>query len=485
MTKKEEELQKAVSLINEKPLIGVFLRSSAACGMITTELAALDAEKDRVDVTDKALRNTLSKMTNLVTHGLSPFFVTSSRNVEGRSGPKLKTYLLTEFGKHVIEKLHPNMSIRYLHQPGEIAINHRFCQLEIYTLARKQGWQAEIEKVIPYGVTRSIRPDVTLNTSEGPIYIEIEQTMKKDRVFRAEEKIRNWTDYHSETGEIPEVLFMFNLREKMATETLSFWKDVLARTNTPLVFSYMLMSALRSNDNLKADLLHHQIDFVPEFISKHNEETAGDWQPPEAIVDLLSDMAIQLEAQIEVKEQLAQFKTSRTPPLGMEYASLIRMLEAAKYIWDIDFTFKDGGLDNNKKESIRKALDIPDNSISMLRYYLHHPLNRDLRERLKNLHTVARRQANAITLYRMTLNTIVLEFLEYFRITEVDGLFNVPVVIPDHSAKTSRPKVQVTISNDLEKYVPTGTAGQIQEYITALSWVLQCLILYPDKLGLI
>jgi hypothetical protein len=121
----------------------------------------------------------------------------------------------------------------------------------------------------------------------------------------------------------------------------------------------------------------------------------------------------------------------------------------------------------------------------MLRYYLHHPLNRELKGRLKNLHTVARRQANAITLYRMTLNSIVLEFLEYFRITEVDGLFNVPVVIPDHSAKTSRPSVQVIVSNDLENYVPPATAGQMQEYITALSWVLQCLILFPEKLGLI
>ncbi len=99
-------------------------------------------------------------------------------------------------------------------------------------------------------------------------------------------------------------------------------------------------------------------------------------------------------------------------------------------------------------------------------------------------HAVARRQANAITLYRMTLNTIVLEFLEYFRIAEVDGPFNVPAVMPDHSAKASRPSVQVLIAGDIANYVPSGTAVQIQEYTTALSWVLQCLILYPDKLGL-
>lgn len=481
----EEKRKKIQLLLDERPLVAAFLKSSAACGMTTTELAAMDAERAGVGVTDKSLRNTLSKMTNLVTHGLQPLFITSSRNVEGRLGTKLKTYLLTEFGKQVIEHFYPGLSVRYLHQPSEIALKHRFCQMEVYTLAQKQGWKAEIEKVIPYGVTRSVRPDVALITPEGTIYVEIEQVMKQDRVFRAEEKIRNWTDYHSATGEIPDVLFMFNLREKKAQETLSYWQDALARTNTPLEFTYMLMSALRSNEDLKTDLLRHQVELSPEFMSHKAASTGEEWQAPSAIEGLFDDMTSQLEAQIEIKEQLSQLKASRTPPVGMEYASLIRLMEAAKFIWDIDFTFKDVGMDEKKKEGIRKALDIPDNSIAMLRYYLHHPLNRELKGRLKNLHTVARRQANAITLYRMTLNSIVLEFLEYFRITEVDGLFNVPVVIPDHSAKTSRPSVQVIVSNDLENYVPPATAGQMQEYITALSWVLQCLILFPEKLGLI
>ena len=484
MSKREEDVQKALSLLKEKPLMGVFLRSSAACGMTTTELAAMDAKRDGGEVTDKALRNTLSKMSNLVMYGLQPFFIASSRGVEGRSGPKVKTYLLTEFGRQVLENLYPDLPIRYLDKPKAIKLKHRFCQLEVYTLARKQGWQAEIEKVITYGVTRSIRPDVALATPQDTLYIEIEQTMNRNLVFRAEEKIRNWTDYHGDTGEIPWVLFLFNLREKEAPDTLAFWKDVLARTNTPLKFTYKLMSVLRSNDSLEKDL-SEPAELSPEFMAAHAEEKAGAWQPPSAIADLLDDMSTRLESQIEIKEQLAQFKASRTPPVGMEYASLIRLLEAAKFIWDIDFAFKDEGLDDNKKESVRKVLDVPDNSISMLRYYLHHPLNQDLRVRLKNLHAVARRQANAITLYRMTLNTIVLEFLEYFRIAEVDGLFNVPVVMPDHSAKASRPSVQVLIAGDIANYVPSGTAGQIQEYITALSWVLQCLILYPDKLGLI
>lgn len=484
MSKDVSAIQKAVSLVNEKPLMGVFLRSSAACGMTTTELAAMEAKRDGVEVTDKALRNTLSKMTNLVAYGLQPFFIASSRGVEGRSGPKVKTYLLTEFGRQVIEKLYPDLPIRYLDEPKAIKLKHRFCQLEVYTLARKQGWQAEIEKVISYGVTRSIRPDVALSTPQGRLYIEIEQTMKKDLVFRAEEKIRNWTDYHGDTGEIPWVLFLFNLREKEAPDTLAFWKDVLARTNTPLKFTYKLMSVLRSQDSLENDL-SESVELSPEFMESHGEEEkeVEEWLPPAAIADLLDDMSTRLEAQIEVKEQLAQLKASRTPPVGMEYASLYRLLEAAKFIWDIDFTFRDS-MDENKKDSIRKTLDVPENSISMLRYYLHHPLNQVLRARLKNLHAVARRQANAITLYRMTLNTLVLEFLEYFRIAEVDGLFNVPVVMPDHSAKASRPSVQVLIAGDIANYVPSGTAGQIQEYITALSWVLQCLILYPDKLGL-
>jgi hypothetical protein len=479
----EEKRKKIQLLLDERPLMAAFLKSSTACGMTTTELAAMDAERAGVAVTDKSMRNTLSKMTNLVTHGLPPLFTTSSRNVEGRLGTKLKIYLLTEFGKQVIEHFYPGLSVRYLHQPGEIALKHRFCQMEVYALAQKQGWTAEIEKVIPYGVTRSVRPDVVITTPEGTIYVEIEQVMKQDRVFRAEEKIRNWTDYHSATGEIPDVLFMFNLREKKAQETLSYWQDALARTNTPLEFSYMLMSALRSNEDLQTDLLRHQVKLLPEFMS-HKVASGEEWRAPSAIEGLFDDMISQLEAQIEIKEQLSQLKASRTPPVGMEYASLIRLMESAKFIWDIDFTFKDGGMDEKKKEGIRKALDIPDNSIAMLRYYLHHPLNRELRERMKNLHTVARRQANAITLYRMTLNAIVLEFLEYFRITEVDGLFNVPVIMPDHSAKASRPSVQVIISSDLENYVPPATAGQIQEYITALSWVLQCLILYPEKLGL-
>ena len=46
MSKDVSAIQKAVSLVSEKPLMRVFLRSSTACGMTTTELAAMDAKKD-------------------------------------------------------------------------------------------------------------------------------------------------------------------------------------------------------------------------------------------------------------------------------------------------------------------------------------------------------------------------------------------------------------------------------------------------------
>ena len=54
------------------------------------------------------------------------------------------------------------------------------------------GWEAEVEKVIPYAKGKEIRCDVLIQRPEGELYIEIEQELTRNNIERAREKFRNW-----------------------------------------------------------------------------------------------------------------------------------------------------------------------------------------------------------------------------------------------------------------------------------------------------
>lgn len=461
MKAKKEDLEMAVKLLSEDAILGVFLRSAAPCGVTTRELVVFMADLDSINSSARAMRKVLAKLSNLGDYGLPMFFEERRLSIKGRAGSKSVTYLLTDFGSQVLHYAYPGITVRKLEHKGTVDILHRFCQLEVYILAVKQGWSAEVEKVLPYGTNRSVRADLAIATPNGLLYVEIEQRLEHRN--RATEKFEHWNQYHAETGEIPNIMFLFNLKENDKGGTLSYWRDALWEIKPPFDVRYMLMQSLREKENLDADLAT-AMELKPVPMSEKKLDTSS-WEMPSGINDdsFLEELRDFILMQEEHKEKLQAFKARRAfAPPELEYESLKTLANSCEFIWSIDHR-----LPREEFGDPAKVMDVPENSIGMLRYYFMC---------LPDLHQTIRdatpKKGLAITQQRMGMNAVVLAFLRYWRIWPTNE-FSFRVDIPDHGDADFMPRVRLNGS-----YKIGGDKG------AAVEWVLTMLIAFPEEFGL-
>jgi hypothetical protein len=461
MKAKKEDLEMAVKLLSEDALLGVFLRSASPCGVTTRELVVFMADLDSINSSARAMRKVLAKLSNLGDYGLPIFFEERRLSIKGRAGSKSVTYLLTDFGSQVLHYAHPEITVRKLEHKGMVDILHRFCQLEVYILAVKQGWSAEVEKVLPYGTNRSVRADLAIATPNGPLYVEIEQRLEHRN--RATEKFEHWSQYHAETGEMPNIVFLFNLKENDKGGTLSYWRDALWEIKPPFGVKYMLMQSLREKANLDADLAN-AMELKPVPMSEKKLDTSS-WELPIGIKDdsFLEELRDFVSMQEMYREKLLAIKARRAfAPPELEYESLKALITSCEFIWSIDH--------KPPREELgdpAKIMDIPENSLGMLRYYLMH---------LPDLHQAIRdatpKKGLAITQQRMGMNAVVLAFLRYWRIWPTNE-FSFRVDIPDHGDSDFMPRVKVLGNYQIQEGKKIG-----------IEWVLTMLIAFPEEFGL-
>ena len=472
---------KALKMIENDRKAALALLSCAPCGMTTVELTGISfaAEDPPQEATEKTTYNILNRLSGSK-HGIPPILERSSMSISGRGGAK-KIYRLTQFGYGILQKIAPDLSIRYLNEPTAIMLRHRFCQLEVYTLARKQGWDAEIEKVIPYGDgSRNVRCDVVLNAPGGPLYVEVEQKLVPASAPRARQKIGNWTRYMFESGETPRVILFFNLSVSETEKTIGYWREALwaVEQSEAVKFevSYLLMSNLRRMGSLQEDMQAFAASLHPQAPVKEETIRAVEtWQPPAIVQPLIERLNRILFEQMEIKryrqaQDLGHDPDPDSDAFGYDdYAgdNVAYLMVAAKHIYDAS-------------GNARGMFTPPMRSLWLMRYYLTHENNRELysslRERLAEL-------ANKnVTQYKIGMHQVIWDVIMRHFYIGMEGSLQIYATVPDYLANESNYGVK-TVFLDFEKYKKKFDLRD--EHLLALEWMLESIFNYQEDLGLV
>jgi hypothetical protein len=351
----------------------------------------------------------------------------------------------------------------------------------VYTLARKQGWEAEIEKVIPYGNgSRNVRCDVVLNAPDGPLYVEVEQKLAPASAPRARQKIDNWTRYLVETGEAPRVILFFNLSASETEKTIGYWRESLwaveQSEEVKFEVSYLLMSNLRRLGSLQEDMQAFAASLHPQSPVKQETIRAVEtWQPPAIVQPLLERLDRILFEQMEIKRyRQAQDLGHGPDPDGDNFDyedysgdNVAYLMVAARHIYDAS-------------SNTRGMFTPPMRSLWLMRYYLTHESNKELysslRERLGEL-------ANKnVTQYKIGMHRVIWDvFMRHFYIG-MEGSLQIYPTVPDYLANESSYGVKIIFS-DFDKY--KDNFDLTDEHLVALKWMLESIFNYPEDLGLV
>lgn len=474
--KMSDEEKALIAVSKDKKFENVLL-SCAPCGITTVELTWLDFSAKGLEATERTAYNTLNRLTGS-SGGFPPLLVKSTETIAGQPGGPKKVYRLTKFGLEILKKISPGSTVRYLDEPTDISLRHRYCQLEVYVLARRQGWDAEIEKVLPYrdegGTDRNLRCDVVLQTPNGPLYVEIEQKLNKTTLPRAQKKLEHWHEYSVATGELPHLMLFFNLDLRSRDKTLEMWMEALWKVGEggeiQFPISYLLMSNLRGTESLQDDLETSTMTLRPRAPIKKGNVSSTPWQPHPIIAPLLEGMDNILADQMAIKREMRDEDYLGREDMSEPGANVAMLMRAAKYIYDA--SGDDDKIWKNKfKDPVRALL--------LLRYYLTREPNLEMYAALQEAFKQAANKG--VTLQKIQISAAIQNvFLSHFYIGR-DNQLNVSFIVPNFEDKQGRYKVQVTF----DQFGNFKDAhGLDAEHLSALEWMLSSLFTYSDFLGL-
>ncbi|WKZ38289.1 MAG: hypothetical protein QY332_10145 [Anaerolineales bacterium] len=473
---KMSDAEKALIAVSKDKKIETALLSCATCGATTVELTWLDFSTKGLESSERTAYNTLNRLAGS-SGGFPPLLVKSTETIAGQPGGPKKVYRLTKFGLEILNKISPELTMRYLDEPTDIALRHRYCQLEVYVLARKQGWDAEIEKVLPYrdarGTDRSLRCDVVLQTTNGPLYVEIEQKLNRTTLPRAQKKLEHWHEYSVATGELPHLMLFFNLDLRSRDKTMEMWMEALWKVNKggeiQFPISYLLMSNLRGTESLQEDLETSTMTLAPRAPIKKGNVHSTSWQPHPIIAPLLEGMEDILADQMAIKRELRDEDYLGKEDMSEPGANVAMLMRAAKYIYDAS------GDSKTWKEKFKD----PVRSLLLLRYYLTREPNLEMYAALQEAFKQAANKG--VTLQKIQMSAAIQNvFLSHFYIGR-DNQLNVWFIVPNFEDKKGGYKVQVNF-DQYDGFM--GAHGLTADHLSALEWMLSSLFIYPDFLGL-
>lgn len=468
--------EKALIAVSKDKKIETALLSCAPCGITTVELTWLDFAVKSLEATERTAYNTLNRLAGS-SGGFPPLLAKSTETIAGQPGGPKKVYRLTKFGLEILNRISPGSTVRYLDEPTDIALRHRYCQLEVYVLARKQGWDAEIEKVLPYrdarGTDRNLRCDVVLQTPDGPLFVEMEQKLNRTTLPRAQKKLEHWHEYSVSTGELPHLVLCFNLDLRSRDKTLEMWMEALWKMGKggeiQFPISYLLMSNLRGMESLQGDLETSTMTLTPRAPIKKGNVHSTSWQPHPIIAPLLEGMEDILADQMAIKREMRDEDYLGREDMSEPGANVAMLMRAAKYIYDAS------GDDKIWKNKFKD----PARSLLLLRYYLTREPNLEMYAALQEAFKQAANKG--VTLQKIQISAAIQNvFLSHFYIGR-DNQLNVSFIVPNFEDKQGRYKVQVTF----DQYGDFKDAHGLDEHhLTALAWMLSSLFTYSDFLGL-
>jgi hypothetical protein len=426
------------------------------CGMTNQPLVLLECGED---LDQRLVRATLDWLSNPTAHFPAMLEGTPMR-LASRNGRPQQAYLLTEFGKNVLSLLEPPIIARVHNPRDEKDQQHRFAQLHILTLALQNGWEAEVEKVIPYA-GGEVRCDVLIHrTNDSDLYIEIEQELSRNNLERAREKFRNWQAYARAREIVPDMIFVFNLPDAKLAHTLHSWQEALGSISEGDDFAldvrYILVKALEGRDMSEA-IGSFSVWMEPIIEMDAGHGAASQASSQSAAPEVWLPDAYELLPQFDdLVERYAETEASR------DFFELMLFIHQASYGQGSD-TFEESRL--------------PVESLWLLRHYLSLPRNQKMYEELKQaLIWLKSRGSMGLIMMRDTLCGILWDtFLKRHELA-MGGNLRVSLDVPDYVNRNSTFEVKVTFwkeKNDTRS----------KEYCDALSWVLTAFLWYPEVLG--
>jgi len=503
MMNKISDQEKAIEALSNNHKAEIALISAAACGMTTVELTALEfaLENPPLQVTKKTIDNILNRLADSQ-NGFPPLFTISKEFISGQISGVKKVYRLTEFGRETIEAIYPDITIRFMEDPTDISLRHRFCQLEVYILARKNGWDAEIERVISYedentGERHNVRCDVILHTPDRPIYVEIEQKIVEASEKRIRQKFENWQRFALSTDNKPQLLIFFNLDKKSRDKTMDMWGNALweirQRQSLDYSISCLLMSNLRNRASLQEDIKRFSSELKPLApVQKGKAMTAPEWTPPAILQPHIQKLDYELREVREYKYILKDYffeggEFNYFKPLE-HFAWLLRI---AKIIYDVDHVhparehpdfelfLEENDIKPTREINSRTAL-IPFRSLLLLKYFLTHEDCTELYGTVKE--KISQMQSRGVTQARILMNEVIWEgMLRHFYIG-YNEVFTIRTIVPDYGGSETHYEVKILNFPTPDKFHPDF--GITKEHVVALQWMLESIFIYSDLLGL-
>ncbi|MDO9300061.1 MAG: hypothetical protein Q7T89_01705, partial [Anaerolineales bacterium] len=381
-----------------------------------------------------------------------------------RNGRPQQAYLLTEFGGKVLRLLEPPIIARVNKPKDEKDLHHRFAQLNVLTRALQNGWQAEVEKVIPYARGKEVRCDVFITQPDGTnIYVEVEQELTRNNIERAREKFRNWQAYALSKGIVPDMIFVFNLPDAKLTHTLNSWQEALGCVSEAHDFAldvrYILAGALEGR-SFDTALQSYSVWMEPivqiDEGSGAASEALGQTAAPEVWLPEANELLPEFERRVDTYSDA-----------GHPADRIKAFFELMLYIHDASY---------GRDSDVYKYNELPAKSLWLLRRYLNLPQNQVMYEELKQAMVwLKSRGSMGLIIMRDTLCGILWDtFLKQHKLA-MGGRLRVTLDVPDYVNHNSTFEVKVLFWDTTEDM-------KRDEYGKALAWVMTAFLWYPKYL---
>jgi len=365
MTNSDNE-DRALQALTSGALREGILKTCRHCGITSQDLALLECGGEP---NQRLIRSTFDWLSKPNAVGFPALLDAMPMRLEGRKGRPQQGYLLTTFGGQVLRLLEPNIKVRMNTPKDAKDLTHRFALLDVFARVRQNGWQAEIEKVIPYA-GGEIRCDLLVHRpNDSDLYIEIEQELTRNNAARAVEKFRNWQAYALSRDFVPDMIFVFNLPDTKLAPTLAIWQEALRPVS--LDVRYILVGMLEGQ-MFNTALRSFGVRMEP-----------SDPPAPDAASEALSQSAAPDISLYNASELLPDFDArvnewdAAYHPAGKLSAFFALMVHfyAASY--------GHGSLTRNDSDAYQYN-ELPERSLWLLRHYLNLPQNQVMYTELKH-----------------------------------------------------------------------------------------------------
>ena len=382
-------------------------------------------------------------------------------------GRSEKPFALTHTGVQVLEDL-GYQGAEYLKLDGPLDVAHRFSS----ALVASYTSGAVIEKVIPYAKGHWVRADVFFHSVNVNRTIEIEQGLDNKNKDRAIKKIKAYAALFATNPPklSREMLVVFNLPKPELERTLNVWRLALRDADNPSFPIYI--------SSLERFLAIYAPGLPTQESSNFTLLTASTKQPrvnkaPDPKPDLIPDVPVRVASMDAIREVAVEVAASIPPTFDDEdELRMFNLGEAAYAIHQLDFKQLGG--------RTRNYAAIPADSLDALRTFLHRPVMLPLLDML-----IARiadyEKRVGITQQQLAASKLAWSFLEYFGFGRT-GPLEVQIFVPDMGDQNRN---EVSFRLLLSTSHKLQSLERLADYLSAISWVMSALIIYPERLDLV